>query len=568
MWVPDLKGFASLLSVPQLAEKGFTITFDKETCEILRHGQLIAKGTKTNKAYYLEIHDSTSSPSHMPQLQLTSSTHAMVHGTIDTQPIEVWHKRLGHLNKEAIQKLTKLSTGMIIGTPKDQTINQKCTACLKGSQHRNISRMMREPQDKKLGCVHVDLKGPCLDKDVYGFRYFVAFTDEKTRFTRVFPIVNKSDTFGAFKTYQAQSERETGCKILALMIDGGGEFLSNEWRTHCLNQGIVIRTTQPYSPEMNGIAERVNRVLAEHASAMLWEAELPIGFWAAAVTNAAYLKNRSPTSFLECTPYEAYYGKQPNLGHVRIFGCRAQVHVPIAIRSKTTWDSHTTECFLIGHLDTENMYELWDVQKGEAIRRRDVIFWEDQLGSNLLRSFALPSGMEILPIAQQYTTSFKQHHPTISTTMPTQPHLPLKQLPTQQTVTSLPTQHSQNPVGLVFEHWDPTQLTQKYNSLQKPRLDTSVHLRPLPPTQDTQVAAIMISMGDEQDCEVATTDIGSEECQIWEDIINDHHFHNADNALIMKALQDLDNITPSNFPTSSAPPRHYHEAMKSRDSAA
>ena len=461
LWVPQLHGLASLLSVPQLTENGFNVIFDRHSCSILYSGQVVATGSRQEKAYYLNVDlDSPTTsvtrvlghwettikvdptfydPRHPLHL---ASPRAMVHGTVDTQPMEVWHRRLGHLNQDAIVKLSTMATGIVIGVAKDQTINQRCSTCLKGSQHRHVSRMVRPPQDKKLGCIHSDLKGPCLDKDIYGFKYFVTFTDEKTRFTRTFPIVEKSNAFGAFKTFKAQAERETDCKILSIMTDGGGEFLSHEWRTYCLNEGIVMHTTPPYTPEMNGIAERVNRVLTEHASAMLWEAHLPIGFWAAALMNATYLKNRSPTACLDCTPYEAYYGTQPNLGHIHTFGCRAQAHVPLEIRSKTTWDSHTTECILIGHLETENMYELWDVQKGEAIRRRDVIFWEAQLGSDLLKSFALPHGLEILPLAQQYVTSYQAQNPTVgptvvSTVSPT-PHLPLKQLPVQQTVTSLP----------------------------------------------------------------------------------------------------------------------------------
>ena len=52
------------------------------------------------------------------------------------------------------------------------------------------------------------------------------------------------------------------------------------------NRGIEIRMTPPYTPEMNGIAERVIRVLVEHASAMLWQAELPVGFWVSAILMA------------------------------------------------------------------------------------------------------------------------------------------------------------------------------------------------------------------------------------------------------------------------------------------
>jgi len=55
MWVSELKGFASLLSVPQLTDNGFKITFEWDDCEILHRNQLIVKGTKKNKVYYLDV---------------------------------------------------------------------------------------------------------------------------------------------------------------------------------------------------------------------------------------------------------------------------------------------------------------------------------------------------------------------------------------------------------------------------------------------------------------------------------------------------------------------------------
>ncbi|KAI5794470.1 copia protein, partial [Peziza echinospora] len=88
-------------------------------------------------------------------------------------------------------------------------------------------------------------------------------------------------------------------------------------------------------------------------SAMLWEANLPIDFWWEAVATATYLRNRSPTSSLpgNITPYQAYFGSPPNLGHLRIFGCRVQALVPDHMRSK--FDSHTSECIFLGYTDTE-----------------------------------------------------------------------------------------------------------------------------------------------------------------------------------------------------------------------
>jgi len=52
-------------------------------------------------------------------------------------------------------------------------------------------------------------------------------------------------------------------------------------------------------------------------------------FWAEAINTTVYLKNRSPTKYLEHkTPFEALYGFKPKVSHLRIFGCKAFAHIP------------------------------------------------------------------------------------------------------------------------------------------------------------------------------------------------------------------------------------------------
>ena len=191
--------------------------------------------------------------------------------------------QLGHLNQAAIQQLTLHATGVHIGPARPLTISMKCDSCLRGSQNKHISST-RGSATTLLEHIWSDLKGPLLDNDVYGFHYFVVFVDEKPRYTKVFPLLKKGNTFNAFKVFEACAERVTGKRIVNLHVDGGGEFMTNEFRTHCCNRGIEIYSTQPYSTEMNSIAERMIRTVTEHASSMLWAVKLPIGFWAAAVT--------------------------------------------------------------------------------------------------------------------------------------------------------------------------------------------------------------------------------------------------------------------------------------------
>ena len=60
---------------------------------------------------------------------------------------------------------------------------------------------------------------------------------------------------------------------------------------------------------------------------MLTHAGLPNGYWAEAVSTAAYIRNRVATSALpEKTPFEMWYGKKPEVSHLRVFGCIAYAH--------------------------------------------------------------------------------------------------------------------------------------------------------------------------------------------------------------------------------------------------
>ena len=50
--------------------------------------------------------------------------------------------------------------------------------------------------------------------------------------------------------------------------------------------------------------------------------------WAEAVATAVLLKNISPTKALpNITPAEAWTGKKPSASSLRVFGCKAYVHV-------------------------------------------------------------------------------------------------------------------------------------------------------------------------------------------------------------------------------------------------
>ena len=57
-----------------------------------------------------------------------------------------------------------------------------------------------------------------------------------------------------------------------------------------------MKKTTPYTPQQNGVVERMNRILMEKARIMLNSANIGQEFWEEAVETTCYLVNRSPTS--------------------------------------------------------------------------------------------------------------------------------------------------------------------------------------------------------------------------------------------------------------------------------
>ena len=69
-------------------------------------------------------------------------------------------------------------------------------------------------------------------------------------------------------------------------------------------------------------------------------------------------------------------GKDVSYSHLKVFGCKAFMHVPKEQRSKL--DDKATMCIFIGYGDEEFGYRLWDSEKQKIVKSRDVMFHEHE----------------------------------------------------------------------------------------------------------------------------------------------------------------------------------------------
>ena len=110
---------------------------------------------------------------------------------------------------------------------------------------------------------------------------------------------------------------------------------------------------------------------------MLKLTKLPKSFWGEAINTAAYLINISPSVPLDFDiPQRVWTGKDVLYSHLKVFGCKAFMHVPNEQRSKL--DDKATPCIFIGYGDEEFGYRLWDSGKKKLVRSIDIVFHEHE----------------------------------------------------------------------------------------------------------------------------------------------------------------------------------------------
>ena len=156
-------------------------------------------------------------------------------------------------------------------------------------------------------------------------------------------------------------EKRAGTRIKFLRSDGG-EYFSNEFSDFLCNQGIRRQFTCRYTPQQNGVAKRKNRTLVNIARAMMTEKNMSLYYWAEVVNTANYILNRCITFGVhEVTLEECVYGRKPGVGHLKVFGCLAYVHVPAEIRSKL--DPKAEKCVLVGYSEEQKGYRCYNPLK-------------------------------------------------------------------------------------------------------------------------------------------------------------------------------------------------------------
>jgi transposase InsO family protein len=171
----------------------------------------------------------------------------------------------------------------------------------------------------------MDLHGTLPVSTPEGYWYWHLIVDDYTRIWGLFLLHHKSEAFPAFQRFVHWAENKLGVRVKSAQDDKGGEWMSKEQQQWCIERGIERQHTIRNELHQNGVAGRANQSLANGATSLLVESNLPPSFWGYAVQSFVYGCNRALTSAISLshTSYTAWFKEKPDVDHLQVFGCIA-----------------------------------------------------------------------------------------------------------------------------------------------------------------------------------------------------------------------------------------------------
>lgn len=286
---------------------------------------------------------------------------------------EFWHEAFCHSAPSTLSK-TKVLVQQRNKLPECPS-NFYCETCARSKSTHSTPKPTVSIARTKGEYIHTDLCGPFPIPSLGNPLYYISFVDDATRYCSVIFLKLKSEAAEAVIHYITKLETQFGCKTKFIRTDNGGEYVNQKLTKFLNEKGINHHVTPPYSPESNGVAERLNHSIGEGIRSML----LPLSekrLWAEAIETFVYIKNRQYHTKVENkTPYEALHGEKPVIDHLQPFGTKCFVHIPKAKRTAGSKLNPRAELgMFVGYTETMHQYRIFIPENGKVTVTADVSF--------------------------------------------------------------------------------------------------------------------------------------------------------------------------------------------------
>ncbi|GJV06299.1 retrovirus-related pol polyprotein from transposon TNT 1-94, partial [Tanacetum coccineum] len=283
---------------------------------ILGYGDLVQGNIMINRVYYVE--------------GLNHNLFSV--GQFCDADLELWHRRLSHLNFDYINLLLKKD--VVIGLPKLKYVkDQLCSSCEVSKAKRSSFKTKDVPSSKgRLNLLHMDLCGPMRVASINGKIYILVIINDYSIYTWTLFLRSKDETPEVLKDFLTMIQQNLQAPIIFVRTDRGTELLNKTLNAFFKEEGIEHHTSTPQTLEQNG---------------------------AEAIETACYTQNRSiiiPAH--DKTAYHIINDRKPSIKHLHIFGCTCYLtrHGKNLDKMKEKGDM----CIMVGYSTQSKGYRVYN----------------------------------------------------------------------------------------------------------------------------------------------------------------------------------------------------------------
>ncbi|GJS75710.1 putative ribonuclease H-like domain-containing protein [Tanacetum coccineum] len=344
-YVEELQNF-NLFSVSQICDTKNKVLFTDKECLVLSKefqlpdsSQVVLRVPRRHNLYCFnltDIHSEREIKCLLAKASLDESTK--------------WHRRMAHVNFKNMNKLAKHELSQRHPFQNLHIIEHNCVACNKESNTRLLQAITAVSTiSEPLQLLHMDLFGPTSIRSIDHKHYSLVVTDDFSRFSWVFFLGTKDETFYILRDFITFVENQLTKKVKAIRCDNGTEFKNSNLIELCGSKGIKRDYSVARTPQQNGVAERKNRTLIEATRTML-----------ATSTLLYHVLDRSI----------------PNISHLKPFGC----HVTILNTSDHLgkFEGKADEGFLVGYSAHSKAYRVYNLSNKKIEETLNLRYMEDK----------------------------------------------------------------------------------------------------------------------------------------------------------------------------------------------
>ena len=179
----------NLISISKLDKFGFAFKFENSKLIIMKNSMNIGSAYMCDGLYRLKTKFQIQESHSIENTMIGNKR-----GLKDDQSYLLWHRRLGHISKERVQRLVK---ERILGSL-DFTNIEPCVDCIKAKQSNTYKKDVKH-SNEKLEIVHTDVCGP-FSPCYTGEKYFITFIDNYSRYMYLYLLLKNQKSFKFLRT--------------------------------------------------------------------------------------------------------------------------------------------------------------------------------------------------------------------------------------------------------------------------------------------------------------------------------------------------------------------------------